>query len=108
MAIYIFTVPLIQLIEFILEETDNLKAGSFNFRILTRLYIIIFTISAVVYIQSFALSFRTILPFMRFRTQLLSVLLLLTLFNLVGFIIRLSGPEFGVYSEFESYQLVFI
>ena len=107
-AIYVFTVPIVQLLEYILEETDNLEGDGFFFGILTRLYILLATIICIIFIQSFSRGFPTTLPFVDFKLQLMSILLLQGSFNILGAIIRITQATIGDYSKFESYQLLFI
>lgn len=107
-VIYVVTVPIAQIAEFVLEEVDELERDDFSLAIFFRAYILILTILSVIYIQSFAQSFRNILPFVPFKSQLSSIILLGGLYNVVGAIIRFIEAEIGDYDEYESYQLLFI
>lgn len=106
--LYTISVPIIQMIEYILEETGNLSAGGFNFSVLTRLYIVIITLLAILYIISYSLSFRKLLPFEPFAQQVIPVLLMQTSFNIIGALIRFTQDEMSNYNEFQTYQLLFI
>lgn len=106
--IYVITVPLVQIIEYILVETDNYKFGKFKITYISRVYIMVFTITMLVFLQSFSMSFNKILPFVPFKKQIQTVLLMQGMYNLIGSIIRLVDAEIGPYDGFETYQLLFI
>lgn len=108
LVFYVATVPIAQWVEYILEESDALEKDGFSFSVVTRIYILAATIVCVIYLQSFARSFVNILPFVPFKQQLITVMMLQGMFNIIGAIIRFTGAEIGDYSEFESYQLLFI
>ena len=108
LGIYIASVPIVQFIEYMLQVSNSLQSGNFSGKYITRIYIIIFTFVAIIFIQSIVLSFKTILPFVNFKIEMPVILGLQALFNIIGFIVRVSSPEFSVYSQFESYQLVFV
>lgn len=68
---YILTVPVIMIMEYILEQTDAIEIGDdFNFKSLFRAYIVVFTFWATTTLQSFSRSFSDILPFINFERQL--------------------------------------
>jgi hypothetical protein len=107
-VIYLLVVPVIQFIEYMLEVSDSLQSGDFSGKYITRSFIFIFTIVAIFIIMSVAQSFKMILPFSGFRIHLVVITAPQFLFNIIGFIVRVSSPQFSVYSQFESYQLVFV
>lgn len=108
LGIYMFSIPIVAMIEYIIEKTESMKVGNFSFLFITSLYIFAITITAVIYINSFARSFDKILPFMKFKQQLMSISLCQSFSSLVELIVKSSTSEFGPYSEFSSYILLYI
>lgn len=106
--IYVIAVPLVQIIEYILEETNSLDVGGFNLLIISRTFIIIVSLIAVVFLVSFSRSFRNILPFENFYWQVMSVVLIQAGYNIIGSIIRYTQTSIGEYNKQESYTLLFI
>lgn len=107
MAAYVITVPIANVIEYILQETDFYIESRRNLVVITRVYIMVFAIVSIIYMQSFAQSFQGILPFISFKRKLISVLLLQGCFNISGSIVRVTEAKVGPYSEYDSYKLLF-
>ena len=77
MFLFIWTVPLANTIDYILEKNNMLNGGKINFVIITRGYIFFATTSIMIKMQSFVLSFKKILPFIdlnKIQVSLLSLL----------------------------------
>ena len=68
--VYIFTVPIIMIFEYILEQTGTIVIADFNLKSVFRIYILVFSFGSNVCLQSFSRSFRNILPFINFEQNL--------------------------------------
>ena len=108
MGIYTISVPAVLIIEYGLEESGDLQVNNFHFSVVTRLYVVIITLLAVVYWISHAMNFRKILPFAPFPQHMVCVILIQGSFNITGAIIRFTQKHVGSYTDFESYQLLFV
>ena len=107
-GLYLFTMPTVNIIEYIVEKADTMKVGDFSFTVLTRLYILVITVVSIMYMQSFSDSFKKIIPFIDFKNQLATICLWQFFSSLVGGILRTSQAEVGPYDEFDTYQILYI
>jgi hypothetical protein len=105
---YAIVVPLIQIIEYILQEVDGIEVGGFNLLIITRSIIVIATLFALVFVASFSRSFRSIIPFEPFLQQFMSISVIQTGYNIIGAIWRFTQTSAGEYNATETYTLLFI
>ena len=108
MILYFLLVPLSNIAEYIGQEKGQFDDKSINFVIITRIFITILTVYVILLIQSFAGSFKKTLPFLKFSRILTSFMLLQAFYNIVGAIVRISQATVDPYSQYETYQLLFV
>ena len=108
MILYFLLVPLSNIAEYIGQEKGQFRDKRINFVIITRIFITILTVYAIMLIQSFARSFQKTLPFLKFTRILTSFLFLQAFYNIVGAIVRISQATVDPYSQYETYQLLFV
>lgn len=72
------------MIEYILQEADGIEVGGFNLLNITRSFIVIATLFALVFLASFARSFRSIIPFEPFLQQFMSIVIIQAGYNIIG------------------------
>jgi hypothetical protein len=82
--VYAIAVPLIQTIEYVLQEADSIEVGGFNLLNITRSLIVIGTLFALVFLASFSRSFRNIIPFEPFLQQFMSISIIQAGYNITG------------------------
>lgn len=105
---YIITVPIAMIIEYIMEEAGAIKIEDFNLKSIFRIYIIAFTFVAALCLQSFSRSFSGILPFENFENEISSMAIIKTFFDWSGSAIRLFSFDMTPIEAFDAYQLIFL
>ena len=106
--LYILTVPIMMIWEYILNQTETIKVGDFNLKSLFRVYILVYTFIATTCLQSFAKSFEKILPFIKFDMQLSTLVYIKTFFDYWGSLVRVTSMTLEDYDDFDTYQLLFV
>ena len=105
---YCISIPFVLLIEYILEEADSIAVGSFSFLYITRSYVLILTILALLFMFSLSKAFKKVLPFEAYGQQISAVMIIQAGYNLIGVVIRYADHSVGDYDKVDSYQLLYI